>query len=260
MKPLAVITGASSGIGYAFAHVFSSNGYDVVLIARSEDRLLKLKHELEGQFRNQAHILQLDLTHSDASLKIEQFCNQLNRPVDVLVNNAGFGSLGAFVESAWNSQKDMMTLNMLCLTELCHRFSRRMIATGHGRILNVASIAAFQPGPLMAVYYATKSFVLSFSLAFAEELKGTGVTCTALCPGPTESEFGKVSGVDESKLFRSLRLPSSRAVAEFGYKACLRGDSIAIHGVRNQLLAGLQRFVPRQLLLHVVKDLHQKSP
>lgn len=152
----------------------------------------------------------------------------------------------------------MMNLNMVVLAELCHRFGKKMVARGHGQILNVASTAAFQPGPAMAIYYATKAFVLSFSLAFAEELKGTGVTCTALCPGPTESEFSQVAGVQESKLFRNAKLPTAREVAEFGYRHSQKGDAVAIHGVRNQVLASLQRFVPRPLIMKVVKRLHQK--
>ena len=181
-----------------------------------------------------------------------------NIDVDVLINNAGFGNLGKFSESDLKKELEMINVNISALTALTRLFLPEMIAKNHGKILNVASTAAFQPGPMMSVYYATKAYVLSFSEALSEELKGTGVTVTALCPGPTASNFQKTAGIQETKLIKGKRIATSKEVAEFGYDAMMKGKRIAVQGTMNKLMAYGVKFLHRRLVTRTVKKMHEK--
>jgi hypothetical protein len=240
----ALVTGASSGIGRDLARLLAADGYDVVLVARRADALEALAAELGG-----ARVLAADLADPAAPAKLAAEVPD----VDVLVNNAGVGDYGPFAEADLAKTLGMLQLNVAALTELTRRYLPGMLERGNGRVLNVASTAAFQPGPLMAVYYATKAYVLSFSEAVAEEVRGRGVTVTALCPGPTASGFQAGAGMEESRLVKGRRLPTSEQVARAGYRAMRRGRVVAVVGVGNRFLAASVRLSPRFLIRRVVK-------
>ena len=258
-KPTALITGASNGIGYEFAHIFAKNGYDVVLVARSEHQLHQLAHDLEKEYQTKTKVFSLDLSQSGSVEKIYNELHQEKIIIDCLVNNAGFGAFGFFIENDWEKENQMIQLNILALTHLTKLFVKDMVIRKKGKILNVASTAAFQPGPLMAVYYATKAFVLFLSEAIANELKGSGVTITALCPGPTESGFQSAASMEESKLVKNKKLPTSKQVAEYGYKAMMKGKRVAIHGLINKIMTFSLRLTPRKIVTSVVRKLSEKK-
>lgn len=247
MKKTALITGASCGIGYEFAKIFAKNKINVVLVARSKDKLERIKSELEKEYGISAYVYPKDLL-ADNSAK--ELFNQLKTDgitVDYLVNNAGFGDNHAYTETEWKTHEDMVKLNVLSLMELCHLFGKEMCERKYGKILNVSSLAAFTGGPYMSVYYATKAFVLSFSEGIAEEFRKSGVTVTCLCPGPTESNFGTVSDFGKSNAFKYLGVAKAKSVAEKGYKAMMRGKSLIYHGFNVKSMAFLTRFSPRSL-------------
>src|SRR6185437_5799013 len=209
---------ASSGIGYALARVFAQHGYDLVLVARRREALEALASELSSQFHISAQVLTQDLSAIDAPLEISEELHRRGILVDVLVNNAGFGIQGPFVEADETTQLQVMQVNIVALTRLTRLLLPGMLQRGYGRILNVASTAAFLPGPLMAIYYASKAYVLSFSEAIANELAGTGVTVTVLAPGPTASGFQAAASLEDSKLVAGKTLATSRDVAFAAYE------------------------------------------
>lgn len=249
MKPTALITGASRGIGAEFARIFAGRGINLVITARNGLELRQLKHEIEGKSPVSVLCFEKDLSKPENVQSLFDAVKAENISIDYLVNNAGFGDYGYFMSSDWERQESMIDLNVNALTHLCHLFIREWKDRKSGRILNVSSTASFQPGPGMSVYYATKAFVSSFSQALHHELKGSGISVTTLCPGPTESHFAEAARVHQSsKLLRSSRLPSSFDVALFGYEAMMKGKSLVIHGNSNRFLAFLTRFVPRKLM------------
>ncbi len=254
-----LITGASAGIGFELAHCFARHGHDLVLVARNKASLRSLAADLSAQHGVDAKVCVDDLSQSGAAGRIHDFCAQHRLDVDILVNNAGFGSYGFFHESDRQTQLDMIAVNIASLVDLTHRFLPGMVSRGYGRVLNVASTAAFQPGPLMSVYYATKSFVLHFSEAISNELSGTGVTVTALCPGATKSEFQERANLNGSRLFENRSLPTSKEVADYGYAATMRGQRVAIHGILNAILANSVRFSPRGLVLRLARFIQGKG-
>lgn len=258
MKKTILITGASSGIGYELAVVAARNGDTVILAARRGDKLQSLKQKLENEYQTKVHCVPVDLSEADAPAKLYQFVKSNNLHVDYLVNNAGFGDMQEFRNADTLKIDEMIRLNVQSLTILTKLFLADMLKTGYGRIMNVASTAAFQPGPGMAVYYATKAYVLSFSQALGQELKGSGVTVTALCPGPTLSEFQEVSGMGRSPLLRLMKVPTSEAVALYGYRAMMKGKLVAIEGLLNRILANSVKFIPRVIVLPLLHAL-QKS-
>ena len=219
----ALITGASSGIGYELAKVHAAKQGNLVLVARREDKLNELKDELEKEFGVQVLVLARDLIKPGVSEDIYTSVKEKGIRVDYLINNAGFGDFGFFHETEWEKEEAMIDLNMKVLTHLTKLFLPDMVKHGSGKIMNVASTAAFQPGPLMAIYYATKHYVLAFSEAIANELNGTGVTVTTLCPGATQSEFVDTANLKESLLFKRMKLATSEQVAKFGYKKMIKG-------------------------------------
>jgi len=243
----ALITGASRGIGLDFAHVLAEHGYDLVLVARSDDELDRIATALAEQHNIAAIPLPAVLRDPAAPDLIWAALTGQHIAIDILINNAGFGLGGPFTRTDGTRELEMIQVNVTALTALTKRFLPSMIARGHGRIVNLASTAAFQPGPLMAVYYATKAYVLSFTEAVAEEVRNTGVTITALCPGPTRTDFARAAGVREVRLFRNPAIMSSRDVAEYGYAAMMRGTRVAIPGTINRLVAFGNRLVPRRL-------------
>lgn len=255
----AMITGASSGIGADLARLFARDGYDVVLVARRRERLEKLGAKLAEEHRIEVHILAVDLATPHAARDVVEAVRELGLEIDVLVNNAGFGSSGPFVDADIATVLEMIQVNLVALTELTRLVVESMVERRTGRILNLASTAAFQPGPLMAVYYATKAYVLSFSEAIAEELRQSGVTVTALCPGPTETEFADVAHVESSRLFRMAAPMSSMKVARAGYAALQRGRRVVIPGLRNWMLAQSVRVSPRRVVTTIVRKLQERA-
>ena len=257
MKHTTLITGASSGIGLELACLFAKDGYNLVLVARSEDRLIALKCELAEKYGARITILAENLAHQSACAKIAETLAQRGIAIDILVNNAGSGNFGAFSETDWQKEREMISLNITALTELTKLLLPQMMRRTHGKILNVASTAGFQPGPLMAVYYATKAYVLSFSEALAEELRGSGVSVTVLCPGPTATGFQTAASIENSKLIKGKRLPSARDVAQFGYGALMKGKTIAVHGLKNKMLVQSVRIAPRSLVPKIVRKMQE---
>lgn len=248
----ALITGASSGIGRAIAHVFARQQYNVILVARREDLLNSLKQEL-SKYPVKVDIFPMDLTQLQAGEKLLAWTKSKNLNVDVLINNAGFGEFGDFHEISLARQLNMIQLNISSLTELTHLFLPSMLQQKKGHIINIASTAAFQPGPTMAVYFATKSYVLSLSEALSEELCGSGVHVTAICPGPTQSEFVDVAHMRKSNLFKPRSIPTSEELAEFTWKAMKGKRVVAIHGLANNFLIQTLRFSPRVVVRKIAK-------
>jgi hypothetical protein len=254
----ALITGASSGIGLEFAEVFARNSYNLVLVARSAGKLDELSTKLSSKYGVSVTVVAKDLSNLAAVDELVATLKQANIGVDVLINNAGFGNFGLFAETAWEKELEMINLNMASLTYMTKTLLPAMIQRKSGKILNVASTAAFQPGPLMAVYYATKAYVLSFSEAIANELQGTGVSVTALCPGPTTSGFQDKAAMNDSKLVKGKKLPTSKDVAEYGYAALMSGKTVAVHGAMNKMMAQSIRFTPRAVVRGLVRLMSER--
>jgi len=250
-----IITGASGGIGLAFAEIFAREGWRPILVARSADKLASIADGLKLKNGVDTAVVALDLAQPGAAQRLFDAVSALGIEVDALVNNAGFATYGPFAEASIEDERQEMMLNMLTLTELTKLFLTPMLARKRGRVLNVASTAAFQPGPLMAVYYATKAYVLSFSEALAEELAGSGVTVTCFCPGATASGFQERAKMGEVALVKGRKLPDAASVASVGYRAMMAGKRLAIPGLANQLLALTPRFTPRGLVLKVSRRL-----
>lgn len=256
MTKTALITGASGGIGYELANVFARNGYGLIVVARSTDKLNHLQAELTQNHGVQVDVMTQDLSQVDAPSNLFDQVQQQGLTVDVLVNNAGFGDYGPFVDCDWSKHGALLQLNMVTLTHLTRLFLPSMLERGQGKILNVASTAAFQPGPFMAAYYASKSYVMSFTEALAYELEGTGVTATVLCPGPTRgTDFQARAELGDVDVFKQLKLPEASDVAQFGYDALARNQRIAIHGWLNRLLVFTNRVMPRQVVTQAIGQL-----
>jgi len=253
----ALITGASSGIGLELARIFADHGHDVVLVARSEGKLQSLAAEFQKK-GVRAHVVAADLAAADGAKTVVDIVNGRNIVVDVLVNNAGYGLFGSFTETSLDAELAMIHLNVVALTELTKRLVISMVARKSGRILNVASTAAFLPGPLMAVYYATKAYVLSFSEAIANELAGTGVTVTVLAPGPTASGFQAAASLEESKLVVGKTLATSRDVALAAYEGVMAGEALVIPGLVNKMTAQMHRWLPRRMVTSLVRGAQER--
>jgi short-subunit dehydrogenase len=246
--PTALITGASGGIGYELAKLFAKDHHDLVLVARSASRLTEVANELERDFAISAKIIPLDLATAPAPQFVFDQLEREKIAIELLINNAGYGLRGEFADVSLEQNLGQIHLNITALTALTHLFLPAMIERRSGRILNVASTAGFQPGPLMAVYYATKAYVISFSEALADELKQTGVTVTCLCPGATDTGFQKRAATENSILFKKLKPMDAATVALDGYRAMMAGKTMAISGFRNWLVAESVRFAPRKLV------------
>lgn len=247
MKRTALVTGASGGIGAELARVMAADGWDLVLVARGEEKLRELADELARIHSTTAIVLAADLEQPDAPELLAAELARRGVEVEALVNNAGFGALAPFVEMLPETALSMLAVNVTALTHLTRLFLPAMVARRRGYILNLASTAAFQPGPFMAVYYASKAYVLSFSEAIGHELRKTGVRVTALCPGATATGFASTAGSARSRLFQMTRPMSAPEVARFGYRAMRRGKRVAIPGLRNKVLAQGVRISPRRL-------------
>jgi hypothetical protein len=248
----ALITGASSGIGKSFAENFARDGYHVILSARSVNKLEDAAGELRSRYGALATVIAADLEAVDGAAKLHAEVKERGFVLNALANNAGFGSFGEFRDCDLATELAMMQVNMNAVVVLTKLFLPDLLST-KGKIVNTASTAAFQPGPYMAVYYATKSFVLSFSEALACELEGSGVTVTALCPGPTASGFQDKANLKSSALVKGKKLPGADTVARAGYRAMQKGRRVYIPGIKNWFMAQSVRFAPRSVVPRIVK-------
>jgi len=255
----ALVTGASGGIGKAIAEQFARDRIDLVIVARSGAALERLAADWSKQYGVQVTPLVEDLAQPGAAARLADEVQRRGLALDYLVNNAGYGLFGTFETSALDAELAMMRINMETLTVLTKRFLPE-IKQRRGRIMNVASTAAFQPGPYMAVYYATKAYVLSLTEAIAQELQGSGVTVTALCPGPTSSGFQDKAAMQHSALVANKKLPSADAVGQDGYRAMMRGRRVYVPGLVNKLMVQSVRFTPRRLITAVVARLSRPLP
>lgn len=256
-KETVLITGATSGIGYELSKIFALAGFRLILVGRNPTKL----KEVENEFSNKTscQIIIADLSEENAAEKIFSETEKLGLDVDILVNNAGFGLYGEFTKTDLEKETDMIRVNIIALTKLCKIYLPKMIKKRSGKILNLSSTAAFQPGPLMAVYYATKAYVLHFSEGISEELIGSGVSVTALCPGPTESGFQKEARMDKSmEVLSRENVMDTKTVAQIGYNALMKKRVVQIAGLKNTITANSVRLIPRSIVRKIVKRIQQK--
>ncbi|HEX8391651.1 MAG TPA: SDR family oxidoreductase [Longimicrobium sp.] len=264
-KGTALVTGASGGIGAELAERFARDGWDVILVARSREGLQRVGEALSAKYGVRHHVIPADLTDPAAPQTLFDSVAGLGLTVDALVNNAGFGLAGTFVDvgegepTALARELEMLQVNVVALTHLSKLFLPGMVERKRGFVMNVASTAAFQPGPLMAVYYASKAYVLSFSEALSVELDGTGVTVTALCPGATRTEFQVAAGMENSRLFRGGQVMTAGEVADAGYAAMRAGKPVVITGAANRVMAFSTRLIPRRMAARVAKMAQQNA-
>ncbi|MDO5970906.1 SDR family oxidoreductase [Flavivirga aquimarina] len=255
MTKTALVTGAASGLGYELAFLLIKDGFDLILVDKDAPKLKEVK-QLFKEFKNEVKLLTKDLSKPNIA---QEIYDEVKLPIDVLVNNAGFGLFGTFANTDWKRESDMLHLHVLTTTHLTKLVLPEMISRKSGRILNISSLAAFQPGPLMSMYYASKSYILSFSEAIANELKGTGVTVTALCPGPTKTLFQETVSSDCSENKISFNMACPVAVALYGYNAMKKGKTVAIPGAFNKFLSTIPRFVPRNMATRIVRNIQEKN-
>lgn len=254
----ALITGASSGIGLELAHLFARDGYRLVLLARNRNTLRQIGDDLQARYSVTVRIAPKDLAHPATPTELYQELQEAGVVLDVLVNNAGFGLSGAFQTTDWNMENEMMQVNMVAATHLTKLFLPQIRAR-EGKIMNVASTAAFQPGPFMSVYYASKAYLLSFSEALAEELEGSGVTVTCLCPGPVKTNFQRRAYLEGTAMVNSPLLVDVREVARLGYEGMMQGRRLVIPGWKNRAGVELLRISPRAVVTKVVRRLQEKK-
>ncbi len=260
MTKTALITGASSGIGLEFAKLLAKEKYDLIIVARSSDKLEKISKAIEKDFGVKVRVILKDLSENNSANEIFDELISEKVIVDIMINNAGFGSYGPFAESDLNNDLEMIRLNISSLVVFTNLFLREMLKRNSGRIMNVASTAAFQPGPYMALYYASKAFVLSFSEAVAEEISDSKVTISCLCPGPVKTGFQGRAGLQKAKLANKnlLGMITAEEVAKIGYKGLMKGKRIIIPGKLNWLVAKAVNFTPRRLVTKIGKYIHSE--
>ena len=245
-----LITGAACGLGFEFAKLAVSDGYDLILVDININELFIAKKNLEKEHNANIHLIHQDLCAAEAADKVYQHIKKY--PISLLINNAGFGMFGKFNETAWEKEERMINLHVLTLTHLTKYILNDMLKANNGKIMNVASMAAFQPGPLMAIYYATKAYMLSFSEALSIEVKNTGVSVTAFCPGPTKTRFQEHVNLHSKKARMKFNMADKAQVARCGYSALKRGKSVVVPGLLNKILAFLPRVLPRDLVAEIV--------
>ncbi|TWO33274.1 SDR family oxidoreductase [Seonamhaeicola sediminis] len=252
----ALVTGAASGLGFEFSLLLAKDGYNLVLVDIDNLQLNKTKRQIESKYPVVIKTLVKDLSRHNVA---EEIFKELDTTVDVLINNAGFGLFGHFTSTNWQLESKMLNLHVNTTTQLTKLALSPMARHGCGRILNVASLAAFQPGPLMAIYYASKAYILSFSQAIANELKGSGVTVTVLCPGQTKTGFQKEVSVSSTPNKININIADARTVAQYGYTAMMEGKTIAVPGYLNKFIAFVSRFVPRDIATSIVRKIQEKN-
>lgn len=258
-KKTALITGASGGMGYEFARLFAQDGYNLVLVARNEENLKKIAAELEDKYTTYAKLIVKDLSSNSAAAEVFNETESENIRINVLVNNAGFGIYGEFIDNDINNQLNMIQLNVTTLTHLTWLYANDMVKNGGGKILNIASTAAFQAGPLMAVYYATKAFVLSLSEAISNELKSRNVVVSCFCPGPVETGFQKRAAMEHSKLVADKKIMSAETAAAAGYKGLKANKTLVIPGLQNKVLAFGAQIGPREIVTKITRKIQESK-
>ncbi|MDX5422449.1 MAG: SDR family oxidoreductase [Hymenobacteraceae bacterium] len=257
-KYTALITGASNGIGYELARIFAQQGHDLVLVARSEDKLNSMALQFAIEHKVYTKVIARDLAKPDAPQQVFDELKQAGVEVDVLVNNAGIGAHGFFRKADMQKQLDMMQLNMVALTHLTRLFLDQLPPGRHGKILNISSMAAFVPGPLMAVYYASKAYVQSFSEALAAELEEEDVAVTVLCPGPTDTDFKERAGIHQESFMSENFSDDPEEIARAGYKGMMAGEVVVLPGVKYKVMETAVRLMPRDLLRSMIKKVQEK--
>lgn len=257
LKSYTMVTGASGGIGHDLALLAAAEGKNLVLVARSTEKLDQLAETIRKNNTSEVISIAVDLADGEGVNKLISEITAKGIQIDTLINNAGFGDFGDFAKADLAKNMEMISLNISALTQLTHFALQGMLKVGKGRIMNVASTAAFMPGPGMAVYYASKAYVLSFSEALTRELKGSGVTVTTLCPGPTDTSFASAAGLGKSLMHRMLPPATSMQVAKAGYKAMINGKAIEIPGFMNKLSTMTPRFTPRIMVRNMIYGIHK---
>jgi len=255
----ALITGASGGIGLELAKIHATKGDNLILVARSGEKLKSIADDLKTKYKISVELIITDLSKDGSTKEVFDFVTQKKIQVDYLINNAGFGDFTFLHESNWEKQAMMIDLNIKSLTHLTHLFLPEFIKRKSGKILNVASTAAFLPCPMMAVYAATKHYVLAFSEALANEVADKGITVTALCPGATKSGFQDVAEMLESGFMTNVKFATAESVAHYGYKSMMSGKRVAIPGFFNKFSAGIIRLTPRKLVTRIARKMIDKK-
>lgn len=253
MCTYALITGATGGIGLEFARIFAKEKHALILVARNGERLGEIKTLLEADYGIQVEMIVCDLANDNAPEQVFRHTEEKGWRVDILINNVGFGDHNCFFDTAWERQKNMIDINIMALAHLAHLYGRKMRENRLGKILNVASVASFCAGPYMSVYYASKSFVLSFSEALSEELSPYGVTVSVLCPGPVKTGFEKNAGLEDSKMFKILLVSDPVSVARAGYRGLMKGKTLVYHGFVTKVGNIFFRLIPRALSRKLAK-------
>lgn len=258
MNKTVLITGANSGIGLELARIFASKSYNLFLVARNEERLKSISDEIKRESRVDIKYLAKDLSKPNSAQELFEYTEMSDIKVDILINNAGAGLNGKFTDNKLQDELDIIQLNIVSLAALSHLFGGVMAKRGTGRILNVASTAAFQPGPLMSNYYASKAYVLMLSEGLRNELWKSGVSVTTLCPGPTKTEFFKHSGMASSILANAPHMLTAKQVAIIGYQAVMLGKGVVVSGLINKIMVFFSRFTPRTLLAGIAKNMNAR--
>ena len=253
----ALVTGAASGLGLELSMLLAKDSYDLILIDIDKTKLDLAKAKIEKENSVEINLLTKDLSQPNIANEIFQELN--GKSIDILVNNAGFGLFGTFSETDWERESDMLNLHIMTTTHLTKLLLKGMVERGSGRILNMSSLAAFQPGPLMSLYYASKAYILSFSEAISNELKGTGVTVTVLCPGQTNTSFQSVVSESSSENKIGFNIACPKSVALYGYKSMMKGKTVAIPGIINKFLSSLHRFLSRGMTTKIVRNIQEKN-
>jgi short-subunit dehydrogenase len=257
MTKTALVTGAASGLGYELSLLLAKDSYNLILVDIDTTNLKKVKLELNSIYKCKVDIITKDLSEPNVANEILNEIDPVS--IDVLINNAGFGLFGMFSGTEWQRESEMLHLHILTTTHLTKLVLEGMIQRGSGKILNISSLAAFQPGPLMSIYYASKAYLLSFSEAIANELKDTGITVTVLCPGPTKTAFQRVVSENATNNKISFNMACSSDVARYGYNAMQKGKTVVIPGLVNKFLATIHRFLSRNMVTKIMRNLQKKN-
>lgn len=251
-----LITGTTNGIGKEFAELFAKKGYNLVTVAMNEEKLKEQKQTLESKYNISVKYIVKDLSIEESYSEIYNEVKASNIEIDILINNAGFATYGNYIDVEWQKQKNLAMVNMMAVMQLSYMFGKDMAKRKSGRIMNIASIASFEPGPFMTMYYASKAFVRSFSEGLHEELKDQGVIVTAICPGPTKTKFEERASMKKSYMFKKMKVDTAKDVAEKSYKAMMKNKAVYVVGFHNKLIAFATRFGSLKLNRKVAKKIN----